>query len=196
MPTYLGYEIFDPAPRVILSQDIVNDHIIRGLVWQKQNKVSPENTERILQLSLVQEGQTERAELREFFKSVRGRLTPFWISSKRTDYRLVVGSGTGQTTLLVNSAAGFQEVNFLKRHLLLANGQMTRVTAGENEPPNSRFTIDDVLTDDLPLNSPVSNFYLVRFETDSLAMDADELSHNPVTTTAVIRLREVQGETP
>lgn len=199
MATYLGLDIFELEPREVIAEDIRNDYFVRGQVWQKQDKVVREKTERSIEYVLIQRNQAERATLRQFFDSKLGRVTPFWVKSYITDYRTKVLAITGEDSITVKTEFGIAELLLLTRHVFIpVTNDFRRIAGVATGTTKDELVIilDSGISADLPPNSAIQNLYFSRFETDNLDIETNGLSHRPVTTTSLVRFRELQKETP
>lgn len=201
MADYLGLPVFEFEPREVIAPDQRNDFFVRGQVWQTQDKVTREIPERSIEFVLLQKDQSERVALRAFFDGRQGRLLPFWIKSYITDYRTTQLATAAEINIFTRTEFGVSEFLVVTRHIFIPEtGDFRRVAGASQNPLDNKetiLTLDSGISADLPIGSEIQNLYFVRFENDSLRIETNGIGVVPnVTTSAVLRFRELQRETP
>ena len=198
LPTYRGFDVFSLLPRFALEQTFANDFTIRGKLYQKQLKHSVKKTERLLEFTVEFNDRSEKTDFVNFFNTVKGQLTTFWSQSYQADYVVASGATSGSAVIEVNTEFAVQELLTVKRHIYAPRtGQRLEVLAAAATSGDTvQLTVSPNLTADLIEGDELENLYLVRFASDTLKVEADGLSHDPVTTRARIAMEEVQPETP
>ena len=196
---YDGFPVFDVAqpPLAPATETFANDFTIRGEVWQKQDKRTQSLPESLPQQTLLLPTITEQEELRNFFLDREGRTKPFWLKSRVVDYRVTASAVGGATQIEVNSTIALQEILLVTRHIYIPQtDSMHRISSGSASGDNVLLDIVPVLPANVSDGAIINNLYFVRFESDTIAIEADGTGYTPVTTRAALSFRELQRETP
>lgn len=191
-PTYAGYEVFDVRPISPARQSFVLNYVLLGRDLQARKKYIFEEENDIFELEYLLSGLSDIALFRNFFRSKKGKLTPFWIKSWKNDYKLIQEAPASSTSLVVETS--YLEYTFpFKRHIYIPSlNHYAKITGVQTNPDNQTLLINNPLPNTLPAGSIIMNIYLVRFDTDTLVFE-----HKDKNVTYVrLRFKELQEETP
>jgi len=197
MVTYQSFEIFEYNPEQAIDFSINNPFLMVGEPWQHQTKFTNEAPERMVDVVLLMNGVTERASMRDFFDSKKGKETAFWIKSKKADMVVSEAIGSGNSTIKLVPSEEIFGLSNVTRHVWIPSiDQLTKVSNPQIADGGDTITIDldPALSGDLKAGAKIHNLYLVRFDSDTFGIRGTRI--NEAVTECEFRLRELQGETP
>lgn len=193
--TYAGYDVFAPEIGAPEQAQIVNRFVTQGDFHNAREAYITKETDTIFSIEVYQDNAVDRQTLKDFFKSKKGKLTPFWYISPIPVGRLLQSVSSGTTVTMENTSKLYK---LLSQEMFLYFDATSVVSKVVSIAPkfNAEFgsheeiTLTDAI---LNLTSKDSFVYLmmfVRFDQDTLSIDYD----NYKTSSSKLVLKELHAE--
>lgn len=197
---YLSHTVYDTLPFIAPEpgRGLRNDFVLVGRELQKQTKTSHELTEVELNFTYTQETLAQRATLRTFFDTMKGRNDHFWVPSWKRDFvltrTLTAGSGqiNAQTAYRVTSLRGYTRHIYVNDPSTPWAAKITAIAFANGE---DIITFTPAASTQVTVGSTIQimNLYFCRFDMDALRI---EMVPDSAWSSAVLQFKELQKETP
>lgn len=193
---YKGFELFPYTPFIDGQNNIISNQFVEvGKETKKQTKTILTPTNRSSQWTFSAKTLAEAKALRAFFRSKKGRLTPFWLPSFKRDITLIAQANSGAMALYAKKALRNFGMYGQKRHLYIPTlsfaAKINAVTLIDATTQSDEIlTIDTALTSNVEIQM-IQYLYLVRFNSDEFVLEKDGTRFK-----TTFNFIELQGETP
>lgn len=202
---YLGFPVWLPQPRNRLDHGLQGYAEAIGRAWEPVELVAHASPNQLLSFDAYLMDRSERWEIEEHFRDMRGREGLFWIPGYKGVMKLSSQADTDATAIqIVDSLEGFG-LNMIKRHLWLPDREEAFEVANASTVSAGVVEMDvyPALASDIAAGFEPWALYLVRFADDSLdvralgdAINEDDAGEFHEIASVRLSFVESQGNTP
>ncbi len=196
MNTYLSYDIFEPSVKAAEGNTIKNNYELIGKINTNREVFIHEHTIRGYTITLYQDTDIERKELKDFFISKKGKLIPFWYKSPIYSGVLIKDVEIDGTELKFKDTSIIYQNKYSTIFLYDPITNFQTKVLSVNKQFNDEFGKYETLSiRETPgvLIPSGTKFYLLtfcRFDNDGLTLDAESFN----TSTATITLKGLDAD--
>ena len=193
--TYLGYEVLDwPVAVDSINLTLKSKYNVIGDIWQNRQLNVQQNPYSLFKFTFFQDDNTQRKQLRDFFKARQGKHERFWVRSYKNDLKLLKDVAEGDSVLYCSQGYDLRALESHRQFLYIEGHgtvyEITSIVEGWDEElsmQTAAVTINLPAPFLLEKGCTLLEFcYFGRFDTDTLSFDYNDIW----TSSAALSFRE------